>query len=271
MSTPALRWFFSCSWQQRSGVALLFALLAFAVGERLVHAGDPALQNLSKVLAAPSLSEPFGTDHFGRSMLSRMGAAMRLSLSLSVLCVVSSALLGVTLGLVAGWRRASAADRVLSFGYTMLTALPGLVSVLLFVALAPGSLLMIYVAIAMVSWVDYFRMTRAVTQTVVGSAAMQASQLLGFSRWYCVKRHLWPALRSQTFTLAAFGTANSILALASLGFVSVGVRPPTAELGLMMVELLPYYSDAPWVLAQPLLAVFLLILACNLLAGERSQ
>ncbi|MGR5542882.1 ABC transporter permease, partial [Vibrio campbellii] len=68
-------------------------------------------------------------------------------------------------------------------------------------------------------------------------------------------------------TLACFGAGNSVLALASIGFVYVGLKPPHAELGLMMVELFPYYSDAAWVLLQPLFAVVLLVLSFHLIAG----
>jgi peptide/nickel transport system permease protein len=71
------------------------------------------------------------------------------------------------------------------------------------------------------------------------------------------------------FTLAAFGGANAILTMASLGFVYVGIQPPLAELGLMTVELFPYYSEAPWVLAQPLIVIALMVFAFHLLAGKR--
>jgi len=259
-------------WQQlgrgrKAGACILIALVLFALLEGLLNRGDPALQNLDNTFAAPGLDEPLGTDQFGRSMLARMGAAIRLSMMLSVVCVLTSASLGVALGVVAGWRR-GLADRVISFFVNMLLALPGLVLILLFAALAPGSLLMLYVAISLVLWVEYFRVVRAVTQTTVTGSPMQASRMLGFGPWYCFRRHVWPAIVTPVLTLAAFGAANSILALAAVGFVSVGLRPPTAELGLMMVELFPYYSDAPWVLAQPVIAVFLMIFGFNLLAGR---
>ena len=252
---------------QLIGAAILLALIAFALLEAVFHFGDPALQNLDNVFAPPSLSEPLGTDQFGRSMLARMGAAVRLSFLLSVMCVATSASLGIVLGVLAGWR-GGMTDRFISFLINMVLALPGLVLILLFAALSPGSLLMLYVGISLVLWVEYFRVVRAVTRTAVAAPAMQASRMLGFGWYYCFRRHVWPAIISPVITLAAFGAANSVLALASVGFVSVGLRPPTAELGLMMVELFPYYSDAPWVLAQPLLAIFLLILALNLLAGK---
>lgn len=252
---------------QQCGLILLAGLFLFAVLEALLNRGDPALQNLANIFAPPSLAEPFGTDQYGRSMLARMGAAVRLSFMLSIVCVVTSATVGIVLGVLAGWRQRMT-DRVISFFVNMVLALPGLVLILLFAALAPGSLLMLYIGISLVLWVEYFRVVRAVTRTAVAAPAMQASRMLGFGWFYCFRRHIWPAIVGPVLTLAAFGAANSILALAAVGFVSVGLRPPTAELGLMMVELFPYYSDAPWVLAQPLIAVFLLILSLNLLAGR---
>ncbi|TLX59119.1 ABC transporter permease [Stutzerimonas nosocomialis] len=253
--------------RQRLGAALIALLVLFALLEGLFNRTDPALQDLARSFAAPSLAEPLGTDQFGRSMLARMGAALRLSLLLSLLCVVTSASIGVALGVAAGWRQGWI-DRLLSLLLNMVLALPGLVLILLFAGLAPGSLPMLYVAISLVLWVEYFRVTRAITRSVVGSAQMQASRMLGFGWFYCLRRHLWPALVGPVLTLAAFGAAGAILALAALGFVAVGLRPPTAELGLMMVELFPYYSDAPWVLAQPVLAVFVLVFGLNLLAGK---
>lgn len=252
---------------QRVGLGILAALVLFALLEGLLHRGDPAAQQLAASFASPSLQEPLGTDQFGRSMLARMGAALRLSLTLSLLCVITSASVGVALGIAAGWRQ-GLVDRLMSFLLNMVLALPGLVLILLFAGLAPGSLLMLYVAISLVLWVEYFRVVRAITRTVVASPQVQASRMLGFGWRYCLARHVWPALVTPVFTLAAFGAAASILALAALGFVAVGLRPPTAELGLMMVELFPYYSEAPWVLAQPLLAVFLLVFGLNLLAGS---
>lgn len=255
------------STRQRVGAALVTFLVVFAVLEGLFNPGDPAQQHLAHGFASPTLSEPLGTDQYGRSMLARMGAALRLSLLLSLLCVITSASIGVALGVAAGWRQGWA-DRLLSLVLNMVLALPGLVLILLVAGLAPGSLPMLYIAISLVLWVEYFRVARAITRSVVGSAQMQASRMLGFGWFYCVRRHLWPALAGPVLTLAAFGAAGAIMALAALGFVAVGLRPPTAELGLMMVALFPYYSEAPWVLAQPVLAVFVLVFGLNLLAGR---
>lgn len=264
---PFLAWIPGLSRSQWLGAAILMALILFALLEGWLHQGDSTRQNLSNYLAAPSAQEWFGTDHFGRSMLARMGDALRLSLMLSLFCVATAALLGTGLGVCAAWM-GGITERLLNFLANTLLALPGLVLVLLLAAIAPGSFLVLYLAISLVLWIEYYRVVRAQTQVVIRSPQLEASRQLGFGRWYLFRRHIWPAIRPSVLTLAAFGAGNAILALASIGFVYVGLQPPVAELGLMVVELLPYYHDAPWALAQPILAIFLLILGFNLLAGK---
>ena len=100
---------------------------------------------------------------------------------------------------------------------------------------------------------------------------MEASKLLGFGPLYRFRRHVLPALIAPLAAQAAFGAATAVMALASLGFVSVGLKPPTAELGLMMVELFPYYRAAPWALLQPVLALSLFILSLHLIAGATKR
>lgn len=249
-----------------TGALLLGALVAFAVLEGLFGPADPAAQNLAAALTPPGPEHLLGTDHFGRSMLARLGAALRLSLAMAVLCVASALLLGVGFGVLAAWC-GGWIDRVLSGVVNLLLALPSLVLILLVAALAPGSLLVLYLAISLVLWMEYFRVTRAVAMSAVRSPAMEASTLLGFSVLYRVRRHVLPELLPPLLAQGAFGAATAVMAMASLGFVSVGLKPPTAELGLMMVELFPYYGVAPWALLQPIAAVFVFVLSLHLLGG----
>lgn len=251
------------------GLALLLCLLIFAVGEWLLYHASPTAQHLSESFQTPNSAAPLGKDQFGRDMLARLAAALRLSFLLALLSVLSAAILGVSAGICAAWR-GGWVDSLLNFIVNTVLALPGLVLVLLFAAIVPGSFAMLYVAISLVLWVEYFRLVRAVSKTVINGAPVQASRLFGFGRWYIVKRHIWPAIRANVLSLAAFGAATSIIMLSSVGFVYVGLKPPTAELGLMIVELFPYYSDAPWLLAQPLIVLALLVLGFQLLAGSRS-
>ncbi|MGH1543615.1 MAG: ABC transporter permease [Arenicella sp.] len=254
---------------QKWGLGIFALLLIYALCAPLFVDGDSASQNLSQVLNAPNGQYWFGTDHFGRDMWLRLADALQLSLWLAVLCVLTSAAVGVFFGVVVAigpqWL-----DRVLDIIVTLILALPGLVLVLILAAIKPGSFLMIYFAISLIQWIEYFRVSRVISQRLVKSPEVESSRLMGFGYPYLFIRHFWPAIRPQLLTIAAFGAANAILMMASLGFVYVGIQPPLAELGLMIVELFPYYSEAPWLLAQPLIVLALLVLSCHLLGGSKS-
>ncbi|WP_247887345.1 ABC transporter permease subunit [Azospirillum sp. SYSU D00513] len=252
------------------GAALLLGLAALGWLVPLLSDADPARQDLGRILMPPSAGEPLGTDHLGRSMLARLAAAIRLSLGFAAVGVVSAAVPGVLLGVLAGWR-GGWLDRAAGVLSDAFLALPGLLLVLLLAALAPGSAWALYVGISLVLWVEYFRVVRATVRVAAASPQIEASRLLGFGPLYIFRRHLWPEIAPVVLTLASFGAASAILAVAALGFVSVGLRPPAAELGLMMTELLPYHEEAPWILFQPIAVVFLLVLSLNLLSGSRPR
>lgn len=252
------------------GAALLLLLVLFALLAPILASSDPARQDYGAILSGASAAHPFGTDHLGRDMFARLGAALRLSLGLALLSVLTAGIPGTLLGILAAWK-GGWTDRLLSILADVFLSLPGLLLVLLISAIFPGSFLAIYGAISLVLWIEYFRITRATSRAILASPAVEASRLLGFGPAYIVRHHLWPELSPVILTVGAFGAATAIMAVAALGFVSVGLRPPTAELGLMMTELLPYYAEAPGVLLQPILAVFLLVLSLNLLAGYRAR
>ncbi|WP_105901061.1 ABC transporter permease [Vibrio gangliei] len=249
---------------QKLALGLLSLLVMIAVFGPIIIPADPNQQSLMNILLPPSTEHWLGTDHYGRSMLSRLAHALRLSLAMAVICVVTSATLGCILGMIAGWK-GGWIDRLLSMLVNILLALPALVIVLLLAAMMPGSFAALYLAISLVQWVEYFQLSRTTTRKVMASEAVQNSRLLGFNHWYIIRRHLWPELAAPVATIASFGAANAILYMASLGFIYVGIQPPTSELGLMIVELFPYYSEAPWLLIQPILLIALLIMSFHLL------
>lgn len=258
--------------QRWTGAALLLILLGFGWGVPLLWPVDPAKQDLMLLLTPPDFDWAdgvtlLGTDHLGRSLLTRLASAVRLSLGLALIGVVTAAVPGVLLGMVAGWS-GGWVDRGLSLLADAVFALPGLLLVLLVLAIAPGSFIALYVGIALLLWLEFFRVVRAQVRRLRQAPAVQASLLLGLGPVLLVRRHLWPELAPVVLTLAAFGAAATVMATAALGFVSVGLRPPVAELGLMMTELLPYYEEAPWALAQPVAVMVLLGLSLTLLAGK---
>lgn len=250
------------------GYALLALLVTLAVLVPLLWGLDIGRQDYNAILSLPSAAHPLGTDHLGRDLLARLASAVRLSLGLAVVSVLTAAVPGVLLGILAAWK-GGLTDKCLGLVAEMFLALPGLLLVLLVVAILPGSFIALYGAVALVLWIEYFRMTRALSRTVLASPAVTATRLLGFGPAYIIRRHLWPELAPVILTLAAFGAASAIMAIAALGFISVGVRPPTAELGLMITELLPYFAEAPSIIALPILVIFLIVLSLMLIAGGR--
>ncbi len=255
---------------QWGGLILLMSLLLLVLVENGFFNGDAYKQNLSLAFSPPEWSEPLGRDHYGRSNLARLSEAIQTSFFMALTCVATSAMLGLLAGILAGWK-GGWWDNSLSWLVNMVLAMPGLILVLLFGAIVPGSFWILYVAISLILWVEYFRVVRSRVMTLVISPEVEASKLYGFSDIYIFKRHLWPELKRDIYTLGCFGAGNSILTLASIGFLHVGLKPPEAELGLMMVELFRYYQQAPWVLVQPVIAVIILVLGFHLLAkGDES-
>lgn len=263
MSGPVRR---RLSWTRAASAGLLAALVLFALIGPLVwrqYAG----QDLSQFLRPPSLAEPFGNDHLGRSVIARLAHATRLSLGLALLCVTTAGIAGVALGLLAAWRRGWVDQLLLGISEIFL-ALPALLIVLIFAALASGEMWTIYVGIALAQWVEYFRVVRARSLSVFASPAVEAANLLRLGPVHVLRRHLWPELAPVLLTMASLGMATAVLAMSTLSYVGVGLKPPTAELGLLITESLPFYYEAPWMVAAPI--VVLLLLLAGLL-GLRTQ
>lgn len=230
---------------------------------------DVAGQDLARFLEPPSLAEPLGTDHLGRSVLGRLAHATRLSLLLALLCVGIAATVGVTAGLLAAWR-GGWVDALLRGVSEVLVALPVLLVVLIVSAAADGGLWALFVGLALVQWVEYFRVVRARAGLVLGSTAVEAARLLQLGPGHLWRRHLWPELRPAVTTMATFGIGTTVLALSTLGFVGVGARPPTAELGLMVTEAMPYYAEAPWMSLAPVLVLAAVVVTLLGLRKDRA-
>lgn len=256
--------------QRAVGALLLGLLLFFGLLGPVLLAADPARQDLSAALSAPGGAYLLGADHLGRSMLARLAHATRLSFGAAAATVAAAATAGTLLGLFAalrgGW-----VDRALGLLATATQALPGLLLVLLVLAFAPGSVLAMALGIALAQWVDFFRVVRAQARALVARPHAEAARVLGFGPGYVARRLLLPELAPALGTLAAFGLGGAVATVATLGFVNVGVRPPTAELGSMTVELLPYMAEAPAQALMPAVLVCAAVLGCQLLAGERRR
>jgi peptide/nickel transport system permease protein len=249
------------------GTGVLLMMLAVLLWALLAPwlAQDPHAQNLQATLLSPRAEHWLGTDHLGRDLLARLAEAVRISLGLALGSSALAVALGCGLGLLAAWR-GGWADRACCLLADAVCAIPALLWVLLIAALAPGEKWALYSGLVLTAWVEFFRFVRPTAQSVLAGPQVQASRLLGFGAMPVLRWHVWPPIASSLLTLWSYAVANAVLALAALGFVGVGIRPPTAELGLMMTEALPYYAQAPWLLAAPVVLLVSVVMLLQALA-----
>ena len=248
------------------GFGLLALLCLAAVGGPALVGQDHAKQSLLATLQPPSAEHFLGTDHLGRDMAARLLSGAQLSLSLALLSVITAGLPGSFLGIASAWF-GGWVDRILGAFADAILALPGLLLVLMLAAIAPGSWWALYAGISLTLWVEYFRYTRQRAKGVLSEPSVEASRMLGLGPWLIVRRHIMPEIGPGLLTIAAFGAATAVTAVAALGFVSVGIRPPTAEWGVMMTELLPYWREAPFLILQPVFCLVITVLALHLSVG----
>ncbi len=252
------------------GGVLLLLMGLLAIAGPKAFGLDPAVQSLMDTLQPPGAAHWLGTDHLGRDMAARLLSGAQLSLSLAALALFTAAVPGTALGILAAWRGGWVEYSINAFANCIL-ALPGLLLVLLMAAISPGSWWTLYIGISLTLWVEYFRFTHQRSRVLLASTSVEAARLLGFGPKHLLIRHIFPDLLPSLFTISAFGIASTVTAMAALGFVSVGIRPPTAEWGVMMTELLPYWREAPWLIMQPVLCLVVTVFAVHLLVGTSGR
>ncbi len=250
----------------RTGLALLIALAALCLFGPWLPLSDPISQDLLKTLAAPSPDHPFGTDHLGRDVLSRVVHGAPRSLGIAVVCVVIATSVGLLLGLIAAGSGQLIDGLIMRFADLVL-AFPGLLLALLLAGLLGGGIIPMMIGIKLTLWPQFARMARATARVTLQEGHVEAARLAGLSRLHILRYHLLPPVLRQTISLATLGVGAAILSISSLGFLGLGLQPPTPEWGAMISEMLPYVSEAPTQMAAPCLMIVTSVLAFTLV-GE---
>lgn len=244
------------------GVALvvLVALLA-----PLIAPYDPNLQETANRLAAPDVAHWLGTDAFGRDLLSRLIYGTRPTLLLLMFVVLLMAPLGIMVGMLAGFF-GGIVERGLMRVTDIVMAFPRLVLAFAFVALIGPGLVNGALALALTSWPAYARQARVETAALRRNDYLAAAEMVGIRGVRLLSGHVLPMLLPSAIIRIALDMSGVILAAAGLGFLGLGVRPPTAEWGSMVADGTQVIFDQWWIAAAPGFAIFLTSLAFNLLA-----
>ncbi|MGQ0675636.1 MAG: ABC transporter permease [Rhodospirillales bacterium] len=249
------------------GTVLIAVVAAIAVLGPFLSPHDLAQQNLMNALASPALTHPLGTDHLGRDVLSRLLHGAPRSLGIAVICVAVASGIGIAIGMIAAWN-GRALDAVIMRIADMTLAFPGILLALLLAGLMGGGIVPMLIGIKLSLWPQFARLARAVTTGVLMSEAhVEAARLAGFGPLTIAWRHVMPDVLRQTATLATLGIGAAVMSISALGFLGLGLQPPTPEWGAMISELLPYVTEAPVQIAAPCLLIFATVLGFTL-AGE---
>jgi peptide/nickel transport system permease protein len=246
------------------GLVLLALLVLMALLAGIIAPFDPIKLDLQALSEAPSWKHPFGTDNLGRDILSRVIYGARVSLSAGVVAVGIAVLVGLALGLAAGFF-GNATDEIIMRVVDAMLAFPFLVLAITLAAVLGPSLQNSMLAIAVVSVPGFARLTRAQMLSERERDYVQAAQSLGASDPRIVFRHLLPNIAGPVIIQATLAIAGAILAESSLSFLGLGVQPPTPSWGEMLNTARGYLRDAPWMALAPGSLIFLSVLAFNLL------
>jgi peptide/nickel transport system permease protein len=246
------------------GASLLAILVACALlGSRLAPY-DPVRQDFNSVLQAPTLAHPFGTDQFGRDVLSRTIHGAAISLPVGFAAVVLAGSVGVTLGLLAGYYTGWMRGSIMRLS-DVLMAFPHMLLALSIAAMLGRDLRNLTLAVAIAFVPQYIRVVQAAALQTSAAAYVDSARVVGAGDLRILLRHILPNVAGPIVVLAALGMALSILTAASLSFLGLGPAPPTPEWGIMLAEGRNYLADAWWIATFPGLAISTSVLAVNLL------
>ena len=246
------------------GLVILLAMTVVAVLAPLLAPYNPVEQHILDRLHPPSAEYLLGTDHYGRDILSRVIWGSRISLIIGVSSIVLGMIVGGAFGLVAGYK-GGLTDNIIMRVMDVFMSFPTLIMGLLIVAVLGASLFNLIVAIALTVVPRFARIARAPTVTVKQRDFVEAARAMGFSDIRIMLVHILPNILGEIMVMASLWIATAVRIEASLSFIGLGVKPPTATWGGMIREGFGFILDAPWMSIYPGAVILITVFAFNML------
>lgn len=251
-----------------ASITLLVVMMALLAPVLATH--NPLDQDLTNQLSAPSLQHLLGTDYLGRDVWSRLLYGARTDLRIAFFASLFPALIGTLIGCLLGftggkllWLLLRIADCLIAFPFYL---------VVLIVVFAFGSGYMgIYVAFATVGWIPYVRIMSTATVAAKNQEWAQAAQAAGLSRWRVIRVHIMPNVIAQPITMFVADMVYVIVAIITLGYLGLGIQPPTPDWGSMIADGQSFVTTLWWIPVIPGIAVLITGIGLSFLADGLTQ
>ena len=246
------------------GLVIVATLSVMVILAPLLSPHDPNVQDVANRFAPPSRDFPFGTDHLGRDVLSRLLFGGRLSIGTAVAVTAAISAIGLVLGMLAGYC-AGILDTIISRLIEVVQTVPGFLLALAITAVLGTGLRNVAIAIVVTSWATYARVVRGAVLAERGKDYVESARAVGVSTTRLFRRHLLPNILGPVLVITTLELGVILLAVSGLSFLGLGVKPPAAEWGAMLSEGRTYLGRAPQMMFYPGAAIFLMVLGFNLL------
>jgi peptide/nickel transport system permease protein len=252
------------SYHAIAGATVLGIIVLAAIFAPITAPHDPLTMTMANQFQAPSWNHPFGTDEFGRDILSRVIYGARYSLRVGVLATLLAVGGGTLLGLVAGYF-GGWVDNLGQKLIDVMLAFPGLLLALVIIAILGTGLQNVLLALGIGGIPYYARLMRGQVLALKQREFVEAARVIGAGHPRVMLRHLFPNTLSPLIVIASLDLGASILAAAALSFIGLGAQPPTPEWGAMLSAGRDYMREQWWIASFPGLAIVVTVLGFNLL------
>ena len=245
------------------GLVMLIGIIVCAIFAEQIAPFDPLVMDFGAMFASPGeKGHILGTDNFGRDILSRLIFGSRISLTVGLVVVSIAAVLGTTLGLLSGFY-GGIVDILVMRMVEIFYSFPFLILAVAVMSVLGPSIYNVMLVLGLVNWPIYARLVRSQVLTLREQPMVEAARSIGAGDARIMFRHILPNCMSSLTVTAAMSMAGAILATAALGFLGLGVQPPTPEWGMMLNEGKDFLRSAPHMITYPGIAIMLVVLALN--------
>ena len=249
-----------------SGIIIVIIII-ISVFAPVIAPYNPNEQNLEELRLPPGENHLFGTDEFGRDLLSRVMFGASVSLLLGLVSIIWGLLIGIPLGLLGGYY-GGIVDSFIARAIDILLAFPTFLTAILIIAVFGPGFVNVTIAIGITRIPSIARIVRGSVLSIKEKEFVMAARALGATNKRIITRHIFPNSIAPIIVLVALQTATAIILGASLSFIGLGVQPPTPEWGLMISSGRSYIIDAPHLVLVPGLALMITVFSINVFADS---